>query len=127
MKTQPMTSKAHTGQASSRLSRGFASVFATADGERVMVAALDQRQFADLAKTARLTSTLAFLERVLQADFSHDQDLYIHRHAIATMLTAWFGRHTVTELATAFAGTSVPWRLCPTSPGDRHPSDVLAL
>jgi crotonobetainyl-CoA:carnitine CoA-transferase CaiB-like acyl-CoA transferase len=103
------------------LSRGFASVFATADGERVMVAALDQRQFADLATTARLTSTLAFLERVLQADFSHDQDLYIHRHAIATMLTAWFGRHTVMELTTAFAGTSVPWRLCPTSPADRHP------
>ena len=84
----PLPMMQHTANASGRLSRGFASVFATADGERVMVAALDQRQFADLAMTAGLTSTL----------------------------TSWFGRHTVTELATAFTGTSVPWRLCPTSP-----------
>jgi crotonobetainyl-CoA:carnitine CoA-transferase CaiB-like acyl-CoA transferase len=110
-----------TAGASSGQSRGFVGVFATADGERVMVAVLEQRQFADLARTVGLTSTFAFLERVLHADFSHAEDLCTHRHAIATVLTAWFGRHTVAELSTAFAGTSVPWRRCPASPAD-HPS-----
>ncbi len=37
---------------------GFARDFATADGERVMVAALTRQQFADLAKTTRLARTL---------------------------------------------------------------------
>jgi crotonobetainyl-CoA:carnitine CoA-transferase CaiB-like acyl-CoA transferase len=109
----PLPVTRHTAETSRRLSRGFADVFTTADGERVMVAVLDQRQFADFARTARLTSAFTFLERVLHADFSHAQDLYIHRHAITTVLTAWFGRHTVAELSTAFSGTSVPWRLCP--------------
>ena len=88
---------------------GFARDFATADGQRVMVAALTRRQFADLAKTTRLAGTFAFLERVLHADFSTCADLYTHRGAIATLLAPWFSRRTVADLAAAFAGTSVPW------------------
>lgn len=105
----PLLATEDTAYAINRPSRGFARDFATADGERVMVAALNQRQFADLAKTARLTSTFAFLERLLHADFSDCQDLYTHRDTIAAMLAAWFARRTLAELATAFAGTSVPW------------------
>ena len=68
---------------------GFAHDFATADGQRVMVAALTQQQFADLAMTTRLARTFAFLGRLL--------------------LAPWFSRRTVADLAAAFAGTSVPW------------------
>ena len=88
---------------------GFARDFATADGERVMVAAITWQQFADLAKAARLARTFAFLERVLYADFSTCSDLYTHRETIATLLAPWFSRRTVADLAAAFAGTSVPW------------------
>ena len=90
---------------------GFARDFATADGERVMVAALTRQQFADLARTARLARTFAFLERVLDADFSACGDLHTYRHTIAMLLAPWFSRRTVTDLAAAFAGTSVPWAL----------------
>ena len=88
---------------------GFARDFATADGERVMVAALTGQQFADLAKTTRLARTFAFLERLLSADFSACGDLYTNRAAIALLLAPWFSRRTVGDLAVAFAGTSVPW------------------
>lgn len=88
---------------------GFARDFATADGERVMVAALTRQQFADLARTTRLARTFAFLERVLYADFSTCGDLYAYRGVIALLLAPWFARHTVADLATAFTGTSVPW------------------
>jgi 2-methylfumaryl-CoA isomerase len=88
---------------------GFARDFATADGERVMVAALTRQQFADLAKTTRLGRTFAFLERLLLADFSTCGDLYTHRATIAALLAPWFSRRTVADLAAAFAGTSVPW------------------
>ena len=86
---------------------GFARDFATADGERVRVEAFTREQFADLAKTSRLARTFAFLERVLDADFCARGGLYTHRAAIGALLAPWFARHTVPELAVAFAGTSV--------------------
>jgi WhiB family transcriptional regulator, redox-sensing transcriptional regulator len=86
---------------------GFARDFATADGERVRVEAFTREQFADLAKTTRLGRTFAFLQRVLDADFYARGGLYTHRAAIGALLAPWFARHTVPELAVAFAGTSV--------------------
>ena len=88
---------------------GFARDFATADGERIMVAAITRQQFADLAQATRLARTFAFLERLLYADFSTCSDLYTHRETIAALLAPWFSRRTVADLAAAFAGTSVPW------------------
>lgn len=90
-------------------SGGFVYDFPTADDHRVMVAAFTRCQFADLAKAARLASTFAFVERLLHADFSDRADLYTHRNTIATLLTSWFARRTVADLATAFGGTSVLW------------------
>jgi crotonobetainyl-CoA:carnitine CoA-transferase CaiB-like acyl-CoA transferase len=87
----------------------FARDFATADGHRVLVAALTPRQFADLATMARLARTFAFLERLLPADFSTRGDLYTHRATLAALLAPWFARRTVAGLAAAFAVTSVPW------------------
>ncbi len=86
---------------------GFARDFATADGERVRVEACSREQFADLAKTTRLARTFAFLERALDVDFCARGGLYTHRAAIGALLAPWFARHTVPELAVAFAGTSV--------------------
>ncbi|HEU5390463.1 MAG TPA: hypothetical protein VFV73_31640 [Streptosporangiaceae bacterium] len=90
---------------------GFARDFATANGQRVIVAARTHQQFADLATTTRLVSTFAFLERLLKADFSTCGDLYVHRAAIARLLAPWFARRTVADLTNAFTGTSVPWAL----------------
>jgi 2-methylfumaryl-CoA isomerase len=101
------------------LQGGFARDFATADGERVMVAALTRQQFADLANTTRLGRTFAFLERVLLADFSAPDDLYAYRGTISALLVPWFARRTMADLAAAFAGTAVPWAACTTSPADR--------
>jgi 2-methylfumaryl-CoA isomerase len=104
--TTILTSEAGIGDS---LYAGFARDFATADRERVLVGAETAQQFADLARVTRLVRTFAFLERLLNADFSDRGDLYTHREAIAVLLTPWFARHTVADLALAFAGTTVPW------------------
>ena len=101
---------------------GFTRDFATADGERVRVEAFTREQFADLAKTTRLARTFAFLERVLDADFCARGGLYTHRAAIGALLAPWFARHTVPELAVAFAGTSVRCVHLTTSPARSIPS-----
>ena len=106
---EPLAAGRHEAGSGRRLRYVFARDFATADGHRVMVAALTPRQFADLATMARLARTLAFLERLLPADFSTRGDLYTHRVTLAALLAPWFARRTVADLAAAFAGTSVPW------------------
>lgn len=99
----------HEAGSGRRLQYVFARDFTTADGHRIMVAALTPRQFADLATMARLGRTFAFLERLLPADFSTRRDLYTHRATLASLFAPWFARRTVADLAAAFAGTSVPW------------------
>jgi 2-methylfumaryl-CoA isomerase len=88
---------------------GFTRDFATVGGQRVVVAPLTCAQFADLAQAAGLADTFAFLERLLDADFSNLGDLCANRGVITTLLAPWFSRQTVADLASAFAGTSVSW------------------
>src|SRR6202042_421760 len=88
---------------------GFARDFATADGERVMVATVTGRHFADLAAAAGLAGPFAELERLLGADFAVDGDRYEHREVIASLLAPWFAGRDLAEIARGLAGTSVLW------------------
>ena len=88
---------------------GFARDFRTFGGDCVMVVTLTARHFADLARVTGLTETFGGLEKLLGADFGKDSDRYQHREVIAALLTPWFARHTVDEVAAAFAGTSILW------------------
>jgi 2-methylfumaryl-CoA isomerase len=111
-----MTSNPPALRIGNDLRDGFARDFATADGGRVMVAAFTPQQFADLARATGRAGTFAFLERVLYADFSATDDLQTHRGTIAALLAPWFARRTVGDLASAFAGTSIPWARLPDPP-----------
>jgi len=88
---------------------GFARDFRTAGGDSVMIVTLTARHFADLARVTGLTETFGGLEKLLGADFATDADRYQHREVIAALLSPWFARHTVAEIAAALAGTSVLW------------------
>jgi 2-methylfumaryl-CoA isomerase len=88
---------------------GFARDFATADGERVMVATVTGRQFADLAVATGLAGTFAELERLLGADFGVDGDRYQHREVIASLLAPWFAARRLDEVARDLDGRSVLW------------------
>jgi 2-methylfumaryl-CoA isomerase len=74
-----------------------------------MIVTLTARHFADLARVTGLTETFGGLEKLLGADFAEDGDRYRHREVIAALLAPWFARHTVDQVAAAFAGTSVLW------------------
>jgi 2-methylfumaryl-CoA isomerase len=88
---------------------GFARDFATADGERVMVATVSARHFADLAAATGLAGPFAELERLLGADFAADGDRYAHREVIAALLAPWFASRTVAEIGQVLDGSSVLW------------------
>jgi 2-methylfumaryl-CoA isomerase len=88
---------------------GFARDFATADGERVMVATVTGRHFADLAAATGMAGTFAELERLLGADLDDDGDRYAHREVIASLLAPWFASRTVAGIDQELSGTSVLW------------------
>jgi 2-methylfumaryl-CoA isomerase len=88
---------------------GFARDFATADGERVMVATITGRHFADLAQATGMAGPFAELERLLGADFATDGDRYAHREVIASLLAPWFAARAVADIGRQLAGTSVLW------------------
>ena len=88
---------------------GFARDFRTQRGDSVMIVTLTGRHFADLARVTGLSETFGGLEKLRGADFADDGDRYEHREVIAALLAPWFARHTVDEIAGAFAGTSVLW------------------
>ncbi len=87
----------------------FARDFRTEGGDSVMIVTLTARHFRDLAEVTGLTETFTELQRLLGADFGMDGDRYAHREVIAALLASWFARHTVGDIAAAFAGTTVLW------------------
>jgi 2-methylfumaryl-CoA isomerase len=88
---------------------GFARDFRTDDGACVMVCLLTARHFRDLAAATGLTATFGELSKATGADFTSDSGRYEQREVIAALLTPWFARRTATEVAAAFADTSVLW------------------
>ena len=88
---------------------GFARDFRTIRGDCVMICLLTPRHFRELAAVTGLSATFDELAKALDADFSSDSDRYAHREVIAALLTPWFARRTVAEVAEAFAGTSILW------------------
>ncbi len=106
---QPQLTGAGRPRIGNHLYGGFARDFRTEGGDSVMVVTLTARHFADLAAATGLTETFGELQRLLGADFALDGDRYQHREVIAALLAPWFARHAVSEIAAAFAGTSVLW------------------
>jgi 2-methylfumaryl-CoA isomerase len=88
---------------------GFARDFATADGERVMVATITGRHFADLATATGMAGRFAELELLLGADFGADGDRYAHREVIASLLAPWFADRDLADIGRQLDGTSVLW------------------
>ena len=88
---------------------GFARDFATADGERVMVAAMTRRHFADLGAATGLSPAFGELEKLLGADFGRDADRYRHREVIAALLEPWFAARDVAAVRADLDETSVLW------------------
>jgi 2-methylfumaryl-CoA isomerase len=68
----------------------FGRDFETADGERVMVAAISHGQWKALVKACDVGTQIAALERSSGLDFDDEAQRYQGRDAIASLLERWF-------------------------------------
>jgi 2-methylfumaryl-CoA isomerase len=87
----------------------FGRDFATADGRRIMLAAISNRQWRAIGTATGLTERIAMIGPMMQVDLNHEGGRFEARHAIAAVLEPWFARRTLAEIAAAFDGSGILW------------------
>ena len=87
----------------------FGRDFATADGRRIMLTAISNRQWRAIGKATGLAPQIAMIGPMMQVDLDTEGGRFKARAAIAAVLEPWFARRTLAEIGTAFAGSGVLW------------------
>jgi 2-methylfumaryl-CoA isomerase len=87
----------------------FGRDFATADGKRVMVAAISRGQWAGLVKACEIEQEITALETSLGLDFRREADRYEAREAIAALVEPWFRVKNLAKVREVFDRHRVCW------------------
>jgi 2-methylfumaryl-CoA isomerase len=87
----------------------FGRDFLTADGRRVMITAISNRQWRAIGTATGLAEKLALIGTVMEVDLNDEGGRFEAREAICAVLGQWCARHTLLEIEIAFSGTGVLW------------------
>lgn len=87
----------------------FGVDFGTADGERVMVVALTEKQWHALCLVTGTADVFSALEKALSADLDDEAERYRLRETIAAILRPWFSARTLAEVAAELDTAHVLW------------------
>jgi len=88
---------------------GYGQDFLCADGRRVMVIGLTERQWRGLLKATATQEAMDALENRLGVCFAQEGARFEHRAAITDMLEPFFARHGVADFADSFDRNGVTW------------------
>jgi 2-methylfumaryl-CoA isomerase len=83
--------------------------FATADGRRIMLVGLTDRQWASIRAVTGLAAELDAVGEVGGYDLRDEGDRFRAREAITDVLAPWFAARTMAEIEAQLAGTGVAW------------------
>lgn len=83
--------------------------FVCADGRRVMIIGLTERQWRGLLKVTALQQAISDLEMRLACDLGDEGNRWRHRHAISDIFAPWFAQRSVDDFAAAFDSAGVTW------------------
>ena len=87
----------------------YGADFATADGRRVMVMGLTDRQWEALKDATGTGPAFDAVEAATGSDFSDDGGRYAARELISVVIAPWFAARTLEEIRATFAPTGVSW------------------
>ncbi len=87
----------------------FGHDFATADGQRVMVAAISAHQWTSLVRATGLHAEFARAAQAQALDFSREGERYAGREAIARIVGGWCSARPLADIAQAFDAAGVCW------------------
>lgn len=87
----------------------FGRDFACADGRRVMLAAISDRQWRAIGRATGLADRLAAVGPLMGVDIDTEGGRFEARRAIAAVLEPWFARRSLAEVRAALEGSGVLW------------------
>jgi 2-methylfumaryl-CoA isomerase len=87
----------------------FGRDFGTADGRRVMIAAISNRQWKAIGKATGLADKLAMIGAVMDVDMNSEGGRYTARNAIAAVLEPWFAARTLAQVGESLESGGVLW------------------
>ncbi|WP_018501727.1 CoA transferase [Parafrankia discariae] len=87
----------------------FGVDFTCSDGNRVMVVALTEGQWAALCSVTKTGEVFAALETALDADLAHEADRYRLRETIAAVLRPWFAARDYQQVSNELDAARVLW------------------
>lgn len=96
-------------KAGNALYGGYGQDFLCADGQRVMVIGLTQRQWEGLVRATGMTDAIAALERRLGESLAAEGARFRHRAAITATLAPFFGGRRVADFARDFDKAGLTW------------------
>src|SRR5258706_1439964 len=87
----------------------FGRDFGTADGKRVMVAAISSGQWTALVKACAVGNEIATLQASMKLDFAREAERFAACDAIAALLEPWFAARPLNEVARVLDSHRVCW------------------
>ncbi|HMO09001.1 MAG TPA: CoA transferase [Paracoccaceae bacterium] len=96
-------------KAGNALYGGYGQDFTCADGRRVMVIGLTERQWEGVVKATGTAGAMAALERRLGESLAEEGARFRHRAAITAVLAPFFAARRVEDFAAGFDRASLTW------------------
>ncbi len=96
-------------KAGNALYGAYGQDFVCADGRRVMVIGLTDRQWRNLVEATGTAEAMAVVAERTGLDLRQEGDRYRARHAITEALAPWFAARRVEDFADAFDKAGVTW------------------
>ena len=87
----------------------FGADFGCRDGQRVMVVAMTEGQWAALQKATGTIEVFEALETALDVDLRPEEERYRHREAIAAILRPWFAARDFGQVSADLDGARALW------------------
>ncbi len=104
-------------KAGNALYGAYGQDFLCADGQRVMVIGLTDRQWRGLVKVMGMADAIAALQVGLATDLALEGNRWAARAAITALFSPWFAARTLTEIAPLFDAASLTWSVFRTFAG----------
>jgi 2-methylfumaryl-CoA isomerase len=83
--------------------------FVTADKERVMVIAINEKQWRGLLEATELVEEVSQIEGLMRLDFSTEGDRFKAREELCRLLEPWFARQTLQTVEKVFTNCGICW------------------
>ena len=96
-------------KAGNALYGAYGQDFVCADGRRVMVIGLTDRQWRNLLKVTGTAAEIDYLASSLRVNFNDEGVRWTYRHKITAVLAPWFAKRRVEDFAASFEKAGVTW------------------